>query len=113
MENGCDWKGRIIKPVITDSAVYVPFAFETLTIDNTSGGIALTLGTYEGASYAKISVETAPIRFRTDGGAPTVSLGHLLSIDDIAELESPNEIANFLAIRTENTSATLMVTYFK
>jgi hypothetical protein len=90
-----------------------PIAFESLTIDNTVGGVPLTPSVYGDAIYAKLSVETASIRIRVDGGAPTSTLGHLLAIDDIVELANAYEIANFRAIRTDSTSATIMITYFE
>lgn len=113
MSQTVDYKGRVIKPVISNVAIFKPFAFEEVVIDDTAGGISLTSSTYSDASYAKISIETAPIRFRVDGGTPTTELGHPLSAGDLLDLESPNEILNFKAIRTEDTSATLIVTYFR
>ena len=91
----------------------IPVAFESLTIDDTVGGVALTPSVYGDATFAKISVESASIRIRVDGGAPTSVLGHLLAVDDICKLINANEIANFRAIRVTTTSATLMITYFK
>jgi len=90
-----------------------PIAFESLTIDNTVGGVPLTPSIYGDAVCAKFSIETAAIRIRVDGGAPTSSSGHLLEVGDIVELVNAAEIANFRAIRTDSTSATIMVTYFK
>lgn len=84
---------------------------ESLTIDATVGGIALTAGTYGTARYAEISIEVAEIRFRVDGGAPTSTVGHIASPPDIIELESAEDIAAFRAIRTGATSATIFVTY--
>lgn len=84
---------------------------ETLTIDGTVGGIALTGATYGTARYATITVEDAEIRFRTDGGAPTASVGHTASAPDVIELESNEEIVAFRAIRTTATSAKITATY--
>ena len=85
--------------------------FEQITVDNTAGGKALTAAKYSGASKALITVETAQIRFRVDGGAPTSTVGHVADIDDQIELDSVEDIANFRAIRTGTTSATISVTY--
>lgn len=85
--------------------------FETLTIDNTVGGVALTSGTYGTARYAEITIETADIRFTCDGTPPTASTGHLVGVNDIVRLESNEDIAAFRAIRTGSVSAVINATY--
>lgn len=86
-------------------------AGERLTIDATVGGIALTSGTYGTRRYAHITVETAQIRFRISGSAPTSSAGHLLNPGDSVQLDSAEDIASFRAIRTTSTSGAIEVTY--
>lgn len=93
-----------------------PFARETVTIDDTAGGVSLTSATYAPATFgpasrAYISVETAQIRFTYNGTAPTTSLGHILEAGDILIIEGIQHIGNFKAIRTGSTSATIQVTY--
>jgi hypothetical protein len=90
-----------------------PIAFETLTVDDTAAGIHLTAATYTDANGAYITAETASIRFRVDGTAPTASVGHLVETKGVIELRSQKEIENFKAIRTGSTSAVIMITYFK
>lgn len=85
--------------------------FEQITVDNTVGGKALTSAKYGTCKKANISVETAPIRFTIDGTAPTTSVGHLLDVGDLLELDSNEDIAAFKAIRTTGTSATISCTY--
>ena len=85
--------------------------FEQLTIDATVGGIALTAATYGNAPKAVITVETAQIRFRIDGGVPTATVGHIADIGDQIELSSVEDIANFRAIRTGSVSAVISATY--
>lgn len=86
-------------------------AFEQLTIDATSGGIALTSGTYGTARYAEITVNTAPIRFTCDGTPPTSSVGHIVSPNDVITLDSNEDIAAFRAIRQGAISGEISVTY--
>ncbi|WP_368294239.1 hypothetical protein [Dehalobacter sp. TBBPA1] len=85
--------------------------FEQLTIDATAGGISLTFGTYGTNTNAYITVEGADIRFRVDGGAPTVTLGLLVKDGGIIKLDSLSDIQNFKAIRTSTTSATINCSY--
>lgn len=89
-----------------------PYAFEAVTVDNTAGGVGLTAATFDSSTRAHISLETAQIRYRVDGGAPTATVGHILEIGCMVELESASEIANFKAIRTGSTSGTIQVSYF-
>lgn len=86
-------------------------ASEVLTIDATVGGIPLTAATYGTAKYAEITVETAPIRFTTDGTPPTSTFGHKLNVDDVVRLDSAEDIAAFRAIRTTAVSGAIFVTY--
>lgn len=97
--------------------------YESVTVDNTAGGVRLTSTKYETfdatttarrqANLAFITVETAEIRFMYDPGTTvTSSEGHLAEPGDIIELQSISQLRNFRAIRTGIISATLKVTYF-
>lgn len=97
--------------LMVNSASTTAKAFETLTIDNTSGGKSLTSSKYGTNTKALITAETAQMRFTIDGTAPTATNGHILNIYDIIQLNSLSDITNFRAIRTGTTSGTLMVTY--
>lgn len=48
------------------------------------------------------SVETASIRFRLDGVAPTSSVGHLMSVGDTFSIDA-EDVANFKAIKVSGT----------
>lgn len=61
---------------------------------------------------AMITVETASIRYLTNGTNPTSTTGTQAYIGDKIELHNPTELENFRAIRTGSTSATLQVIYF-
>ena len=92
------------------------FARESVTVDNTGGGVALTVATFAPtggipADHAFLTVETAQIRFTYDGTAPTTTLGHLAEPGDVIKLDSAQSIKNFLAIRTGGVSGILQVTY--
>jgi len=84
--------------------------YESLTVDNTSGGVALA-SVATNADHARLTLETAQIRFRVDGTAPTSSEGHLLEVGDVLALEGKGELQKFRAIRTGGTSGVLKVTY--
>jgi hypothetical protein len=57
-----------------------------------------------------ITVEGNPIRFRVDGGEPTISEGHLLQDGDGLVIDSGVDSLNFKCIAT-GAPATLRVTY--
>lgn len=86
--------------------------YAQVTIDNTSGGVALpgTLTRPSGlpaANHCLIRLETAEIRYRVDGGAPTTTVGTPLEPLEIIQLDSGAEILAFLGIRTGASSGTL------
>ena len=91
------------------------FAHESVTIDATAGGIALTSGTYNptndiGARRALLSLETAQIRYTTDSTAPTATVGHIMEVGDVVAITGP-DIAKWRGFRTGATSGTLKATY--
>ena len=99
-----------------DIGKYNPVDFETLTIDNTVGGIPLTASKVVPTNTPKrkkvlITVESAPIRYRIDGTAPTATTGHLLLPMSSLILEGYLQMSQFLATRQGATSGTIMVTY--
>ncbi len=85
--------------------------YESLTIDNTAGGIALTAAKYSTCTKAFITVETAQIRWTIDGTAPTTTVGHLANAYDIIDLTSAEDLAAFRAIRVGSVSGTIHCTY--
>lgn len=58
-------------------------------------------------NVAVITCETAPVRFRLDGTAPTTTEGHYLKVDDVLRLTF-GELSGFQAIAV-GTTATLKV----
>lgn len=96
---------------IQDEAVgLIPFAYESKTIAATAVG--LTAGTYDDATHAEMTLETAQIRIRSDGTSPTTTEGRLVEVGDTISLKSAAQIAAFTAIRTGGTSGVLKVEYF-
>lgn len=88
---------------------------ERVTVDATVGGVSLTFSKFLDpplAKTARVTVETATIRYLTDGTAPTSTTGTLAYSGDSISLNNPSELWNFRAIRTGGTSATLQVLYF-
>lgn len=84
-------------------------AYESVTVAGTS--TALTAATYTVASGAMITCETATVRFRLDGTAPTATVGHELHPGDVLHLSSNDEVTRARFIRRDSTSATLRATY--
>lgn len=84
-------------------------AFESVTVSTNS--TALTTATLNDAQFALITVETAAVRFRIDGTAPTASVGHVLEPGDILELDRNSQLAEIRFIRRDGVDATLRVSY--
>jgi hypothetical protein len=97
---------------------FAAYDFETLTIDNTAAGVPFTASKVIKSSAATTSavkatctLETAQIRFRIDGTAPTTTVGHPLEIGESFELIGNENIAKFKGIRTGGTSGVLQCSY--
>lgn len=82
--------------------------FESLTISTVAVAITATI-IDQHHDDALITVETAAIRFRIDGTAPTASVGHVLAVGDVLTLRGMGEISKFQAIRRDGADATLRV----
>jgi len=85
------------------AANYNVGAYESLTIAGTA--VALTADSSHRKSFVGI-LETAQVRYRGDGTAPTASEGKLMEIGDQITL-SQSEIVNTKFIRTSGTSGVL------
>jgi hypothetical protein len=84
--------------------------FETVTVADTALGLTST--TYAPAGKPQMQactarVETAEIRIRWDGIAPTASVGLVLSALDTFTVTSNEDISQVKMIRTGATSATV------
>lgn len=107
-----------MQPMVLGDEVLDAVDYEDLTIDNTGGGVTLTATKIQPSAglrrkAVRITFETAELRFRHDGGAPTTTVGHRANDGDVLALHGTNNLLNFKAIRTGGTSATARVTYFQ
>jgi len=92
------------------------FAHESVTVDNTVGGVLLTSATYlvqqnEPTRRAVLTLEGAQIRYTYDATAPTTAVGHLMEVGDTVIISGYQNIQRFRAIRTGGVDGTLRVTY--
>lgn len=90
-------------------------AFETITVADTA--IGFTAATITSASEGEMNfafcgpLETASVRWRDDGTAPTSSVGHLIEIGGV--LEYDGDLSDIKFIRTGAQSASLPVSYYR
>ena len=99
----------VLSDTVLSPDISYAFAYEALTVTN-AAAVSLTQATYDAARCALITVEDNPIRFRTDGTAPTTSEGHYVSPGDSIEVHFSADIFHFKAIATAG-NAKLKVTY--
>lgn len=88
---------------------------ETITIDNTSGGVRLSLSKRRARPLADrvvIYVRTAAIMWLSNGTSPTTTVGnfHIPTMSPIV-LEHRNDIEEFRAIRQASANASINVNY--
>ena len=92
----------------------IPVGSQQLTVDNTSGGVALTVPAT--ADRASMVLQTAQIRVLDDGTAPTTTLGKVVEAGQSIEyldFDSRDTLLAFRAIRTGGTSGTLDISYYR
>lgn len=86
-------------------------SFEQITSISSSTGLTAAKYGAAGVVFAFIQVTTSDCRYRTDGTAPTSSVGHVLATNGSIEVWGQTDMANFRAINMTGTSK-LEVTYF-
>jgi hypothetical protein len=90
-------------------------AFEQITVGNAATGVTRSLvvagNGHMQANLMTCRLETAQVRYRYDGTAPTSSVGTLLEIGDVLVIRGLDVILKFQAIRTGSTSGVLDCTY--
>lgn len=106
-------------PLNTISDQAIAGDFEQLTISSvavtpTSSKLLVTLanGRTKSAARAFITVETAGMRLRFDGVAPTTSVGHLIAAGDYITIDGVENVSNIKMIRATGSDSTVNVTYF-
>src|SRR3990167_10688001 len=92
-------------------------AAESLTIDNTTGGVGFTAATIAvgpvRAGTARFRLETAQVRYTVDGTAPTTTVGTIVNIGEEVWIRGAANVAAFRAIRTGGSSGEAFVTYYR
>lgn len=83
--------------------------FETLTVAATAVGCTQSLASLGDRAHFG-PLETAQVRWRDDGTAPTASVGKLLEIGQSFEYQG--DLSKIKFIRTGGTSGALPVTYY-
>jgi hypothetical protein len=97
----------------------IPGDYEVLTVGAAVTGLSPSKINPDSGPYARmaaraamISSESADVRFRIDGGQPTVSDGHYLVNGDALVVSGTQALQQLQAVRIGDVSATLRVTYF-
>ncbi len=97
----------------------IPGDYEDITAGNSAVGCSGTKITPVTGPYARLSAraalvssENGDLRFRIDGGLPSLSIGHYLTSGDTLVLTGTQAIQQFRAIRAGDTDGLLRVTYF-
>ena len=89
--------------------------YATLSVTDTAAGLSgASPAITANVTQAIITLETAQVRWRADGTAPTSSEGHLLEIADTLAFTGANwqHMLNTIQfIRTGSTSGALKITY--
>ncbi len=96
-----------------------PYDFESLTVSTTAVGLSSSKYDLTNADpnlrtrKVQCAVETAAVRYRLDGTAPTSSVGEILYANDRLILTQPKEISQVRFIRKDSSDATLRCTYWR
>ena len=87
-------------------------SYEEITVTNAVVGFtsALLLASLQ-PKGAVLTLETAAIRWRIDGGNPSGTVGHLMSVGDSIVIHGPNNMPSFKAFRDTAVDGVLRVTY--
>lgn len=99
---------------LPSTAIADSFDYESVTVADTAIGITASKVSPANGERAKIlfcTLETAQVRFRTDGTDPTSSEGHIINVGDVVTFNSTGDIGRFRAIRTGATSGVLKCTF--
>lgn len=85
--------------------------YGSLTVSTTALDLSTVLATtdFEKATHVLVTVETAPVRVRTDGVAPTSSEGHLLNAGD--DFRYAGQLSKLQFIRSGGSDATLRCSF--
>jgi len=90
----------------------VCIGFEQVTVANSSIGFS-GAQLAKSPDFAEATLETAQIRFRADGTAPSSTVGTPVDIGTTVKVTGGRDLAQIRFIRTGGTSGVLNVGYFK
>ena len=107
---GDEWKGFGQAVQVTRQPEYRIEWYNQESITVSSTAVVLSSKFASNADIVHITNETDQIRHWLSGSDPTASVGHLVGIGDVLELESRHEALHFRAIRV-STDATIRVSY--
>jgi hypothetical protein len=102
--------------LIVALALSVPVAaqrvsrFEQLTVG--AAAVGITASTLSGMATCTLRLETAQIRWRADGTAPTSAVGTLMEIGDVLTIENILDARAIQFIRTGASSGALDISCF-
>jgi hypothetical protein len=84
--------------------------YGSLTVSTTALDLSTVLATdFTKATHVLVTVETAGVRVRTDGAAPTSTEGHLLNAGD--DFSYAGQLSKLQFIRSGGSDATLRCTF--
>ena len=87
-------------------------SYEEITVSNAVIGFTpALLIAFPQPKGAVLTLETAAIRWRVDGGDPSGTVGHLMSVGDSIVIHGPNNMPNFKAFRDTAVDGVLRVSY--
>ncbi|HEX6038902.1 hypothetical protein [Longimicrobium sp.] len=94
----------------------LPGLSQQITVSTSSIGFTagnITSANQGNAVLAVVSVQSAAIRYRDDGLAPTSSVGHPVAADTVIVVCGRAAVLGFRAIRSGGSDATLDVSYYR
>jgi hypothetical protein len=96
-------------PALAQSVAYIytPLGYQQVSVTSPS---ALTLTVPTAARIAEICVETAQVRYRDDGTAPTANVGMPAAASQCFQYSGSLVAIQFIAV---STTATLDVSYYR
>lgn len=102
-----DKSGTVI-PGVAPIYSYAALASSQMALAVSGTAVSLTPAT--GATMTQICVETAAVRYRDDGTAPTASLGIPVAAGTCFQYSGPLSAVQFIA---QSSAATIDVAYYK
>lgn len=88
----------------------IPYSYDLLTASGTAQNLPNIPANAVGAL---LTVEvTTGIRYRTDGGNPTATVGHLLANLQILQISGLESLQKFKAIESTAGTNTIKITYY-